>query len=558
MPVELHETDIDGVRCYWVDAKRPTLSAQLTFRQGMADEPLNESGWLHLLEHLCLEGRGGGALHVNGSVSVLTTELSAHGPVDAVLGHLSDVSGWLACPDLHDLDREREVLRAEARLRGGPAARALGWRYGAQGPGLASYDDPGLGRVGVDALRERAARVFTRGNAVLALDGPPPAGLRLRLPAGPILPAKDAVACDNGMAAYIDEAGLVISGVVARSEHATVVPNILQRALRQRLRDHAGGSYAPWADYHRVDTRNAVVLAGSDVTPALLPRLAELVMDLVTRFTSDQVPPGWMQEIIAERLQAYTDPHLAAMVAWRAASMSLVGDRPEGHTEMLEQTRMLDPEAVRADLLALCDSLLLGIPGHTAWNDQLPMLTFPVSTGPTRGKSWRHREWPLNDAKLSVDESRVTVSHGKQIQTVALTDVAGMFCFADGARHLVSEEGWALTVEPDRWRGGSAAIQALDRVVPTTLHLPHPARDNITPFRPSPWPRRWWHFLASNRAVHALAIVVTIVALMIGIVVISSSPDASASGDADNGRSGLAIGVVLLVIALVAMYRPSE
>ena len=156
--VELRSTEVDGVRCFWVETGRPTLAAQLTFRFGMADEHITESGWQHLLEHLALHGRGGGALHVNGRVGLLETVFDAHGPRDAVAHHYTGLSAWLSRPQFDELARERGVLQAESELRGSSAgSRALGWRYGARGPGAVSYAEPGLGRATPEALSQRRA-----------------------------------------------------------------------------------------------------------------------------------------------------------------------------------------------------------------------------------------------------------------------------------------------------------------------------------------------------------------------------------------------------------------
>ena len=95
--LELRHTDVDGVRCFWVETGRPTLAGALFFRHGMVDEPLAESGWLHVLEHLALHGRGGGALHVNGSVTPLHTSFDVHGPHQGVVDHLAQVTS-LALP----------------------------------------------------------------------------------------------------------------------------------------------------------------------------------------------------------------------------------------------------------------------------------------------------------------------------------------------------------------------------------------------------------------------------------------------------------------------------
>ena len=425
----LHETEIDGVRCFWADAHRPTLTARLVFRQGMADEVLSESGWLHLLEHLCLHGRGGGVLDVNGSVSILETQFDAHGPSGVAAQHLREVCAWLARPDLGGLDRERGVLRAEARLRQSALARALNWRYGAQGPGLVAYDEPGLVVATPELLAERAARVFTAENAVLALNGPPPVGLQLPLGRGEFLPPRPASPCEHGLGAYVDEAGLVMSGVVERSHAATWVPEIVQRALKQTLRDELGAAYSPSATYERVDSAHAVIVAGSDVLPDILPHLADRVLDLVGRMTSEPVPAQWIDQMRAARLQALADPDTAGGQAWRAASAALVGDPPEGLAELAEKTRSVDGEEIRHELTRFCNSLLLGLPGGSAWSDQLPTLRFPTSQQTASGAAFRSADWPANRSTLHIAADRIVISEPENLLEATIPELVGMYSF---------------------------------------------------------------------------------------------------------------------------------
>lgn len=551
MTAELHETEIDGVRCFWVDAHRPTLSAQLTFRQGMADEALYESGWQHLLEHLCLRERGGGALHVNGAVSLLTTEFTAHGPVEQVAQHLSALSGWLADPDLGYLDRERDVLRAEARLREGPALRALVERYGFRGPGVAGANDPGLGRATAEALTARARRVFTQDNAVLALDGPPPAGLRLNLRMGGAIELLDAVPYDNGPAAYIEGGGVIVSGVVDRSESATVAPQILQRALRQNLRDGAGAAYAPWSAYHRVDGSRALVLAGSDVSRQLLPELADLVLDTVSLLTRSPVPQELLDEVKAERLQAVNDPYNVAMLAWRGASQWLLGGAPETLEELIDHVRSVDAEAVRRDLEAIRETLLLGIPSETTWNNQLPMSAYPTSRQGD-GRRWRHRDWPANDGRLTVGESGISISAGGQTRSIALNELAGLFSFPDGGRWLAMHAGWGLSVEPDYWQNGHAAVEAVDRAVPPHLHLPQPPRDYV-PYRPMPTLLRWGRYAASRPVPRFVMLALGLLAAIAGV-----SLQAGILGANTIGTVVLVIGVSLLGFGTLSILRRND
>ena len=513
----LHDTEVDGVRCFWVETGRPTLAAQLVFRQGMADEPLTESGWLHMLEHLALHGRGGGALGVNGSVAVLHTAFDAHGPADGVVEHLAGVTAWLADPVFHEFERERGVLRAESATRGGTGARAFGWRYGAQGPGVVSHEEPGMGRATPESLTARSRRVFNRRNGALVLDGPPPAGLRLHLPDGEYLRPPAAVPCeDNLPAAYVENGGLTLSGVVARSATATLAHEVLQRALRERLRDHAGAAYAPWATYEPVDQEQALILGGSDVLDDLLPSLVDNLLELIGRIKSQPVPAEWIAEIVEAREQALRDPYSAASLAGRAAHLVLQERPPQTHEEVLEELLATDAGGVQETLTEFCDSLLLGVPGPSAWRDQLPMITFPEGPPRRSGQVFRNRNWPASATRLAVGDGRLELSADGAARSIEVERAAGLFVFEDGTRHLIDEDGWGLTVDPLEWQGGTTAVAALDALVPETLHLPQPARPSS--YRPLPAWKRWW--LGLRRLLSGDAALIAWTVLLAALVVV--------------------------------------
>ncbi len=148
----VRETDVTGVLCFYVDMGRPASAAHLIFRQGLADEPLHETGWLHLLEHLALLDRETLTRPINGQVSMLLTRFAAFGSADELVTNLGALCRWVAEPDFQLLARERGVLQARAHQRHDPLTRSLTWRYGARGPGVTSYSE-----VGVAAGDSRAA-----------------------------------------------------------------------------------------------------------------------------------------------------------------------------------------------------------------------------------------------------------------------------------------------------------------------------------------------------------------------------------------------------------------
>ena len=269
MAGELRTTEVDGVPVYWVPGQR-RMRGSLWFRVGLADESLPRHGGLHLLEHLALHGRDSIRVPVNGSVSMLHTTFDVEGEPDDVAEFLQQICRWLRAPDFSNLEHERRVLRAESATRQlGPVALHLLWRYGAQGPGLAAYDEFGLHTADPDRLRSLAADAFARGNAVLALTGPPPAGLRLPLADGERWPAKPAKPCDQPLpAGFVGTSGSVaLSGVMLRSHAGPSLMRALQRGLERGFRHGAGVGYSGWSSYELVDAENAMVTAGIDILP---------------------------------------------------------------------------------------------------------------------------------------------------------------------------------------------------------------------------------------------------------------------------------------------------
>jgi hypothetical protein len=518
----LHQTEVDGVRCFWVDSGRPTLASWLLFRSGSADEPLNESGWLHLLEHSVLHGKGGGALHVNGFVSPLITGFETHGPAQQVISHLREVTAWLADPDLTDLNRERGVLRAEAGLRGGgPGERALAWRYGSRGPGVLAMGEPGLGRATPDGLRERSHRVFTQGNAALVLDGPPPDDLELHLPAGELLSMRPAVPCEDQLPAwYVDQAGLVLSGVVARSTAATLLSDLLQRDVRERFRNQDGASYAPWSWYEAVDADNALVVVGADIAREAYPTLAKSATKLVRWLSDDGPKADHLRELVESRVQGVNDPYNTVATAGRAAHEHLRGRPVLSHEQMVEELEAVTVEAVRDAAGEFRRTLMLGVPGESPVPEGMAQLTQPNSRGWVSGRRFRHRDWPAVSAYIVVDVADAHLVAEPDYQCYHADDLEGIHKFEDGGRHLVTSDGWGLTVHPQEWRGGATLVAALDAMVPEDRHLPMPAREGIDSGQRMGLLRRWWAARKTPKGPVALGVASILLAL-VGIVIVA-------------------------------------
>ncbi|HEX3931922.1 MAG TPA: hypothetical protein VHW64_14555 [Nocardioides sp.] len=476
MKTALHtttETEVDGVLCFYVDMGRPASAAHLLFRQGSADEPLHETGWLHLLEHLALLDRESLTRPIEGRLSLLQTHFAAFGPPEALAERLSALARWLSEPDLRLLARERGVLQARAQGPRDGLFSSLTWRYGANGPGVASYAEVGAVRATEQLLVERAQRVFCASNAVLVLDGPPPAGLTLRLPAGEYLPAPAAVPLERALpAAYRDEVGLTISGVVCRTHEAGFVPDILERALHDGLRRHTGGAFGLWSGITEVDNDHAVIAAGAEAQPDAMGSLARAALEVTQRLADQGVPREWVEEAVRARLRVLESPAAMVETALEAGYAVLREQVPMTYEELLQQLRDTDPAWVDRAVAELHSSLLVGLPEAAPLGRTLPVVGFPESRPSGNGQKHSHVNWPADLTTFSVDQDVAERLTGTMSRAMRLSDAAALLCWRDGARHLIGRDGSILELEPREWSRGKDLTKALDAAVPAELRVP--------------------------------------------------------------------------------------
>ncbi|MCW2834299.1 MAG: peptidase [Nocardioides sp.] len=486
--------EVDGVATFWVDSGRPTLAATLMFRWGSADEPAAESGWQHLLEHLALHERmGGGQLQVNGEVSLHHTSFDAHGPTDAVAAHLSGVARWLSEPSFARMDTERRVLAAEAAQRSSVGLpNALGMRYGAAGPGVVAFGELGLGRATRELLGTRARTVFTRENAVLMLDGPPPPGWRLPLPSGRLRFPEPAHTVEELPAGYVD-VGLLASGVVRRTPAATLLPETLRREFVNEFRERLGGAYAPFCGYEYADVDHAVAYVGTDIDGAAHRGCATTARELLETHAQRGPDEAVVSGIKAMTIQGLRDPYATYGLARRAGAMHLAGEDPYlSLDQVVADYEAITANDVRVHAAELLDSLLLGMP---VLADELLMMrtvSRPTTTPrvpPTQGR--KHADWPARLDRLVVDGHGTMMTSGDQALDYPHADLAAYLTYPSGVRRLVRADGWGLLIDPAEWVGGADAVASLDAAVPGDLHIPQRDVDGPTPFSRASLGRRY-------------------------------------------------------------------
>lgn len=373
----LNRAEVDGVPVFWVEGP-PPLSAELVFRVGVRDESLVTSGITHLAEHVVMSGVPSPRYDHNATVELSFTSFEATGRPEQVVAFIKDVCSSIRTPNLSSLDVEKKVLAAEASSVVGPAvAEHLLRRYGLASFGLAGVDQPALGGIEGAAVEKVISSLFTRGNAALALTGPPPLGLSLDLPPGEARhpPAARPVKT-RPMPLWFELGGppLALSfeyksgSELARTSASAIAQIVCQRALAI-LRKQRGLIYHIEFDLFEGGDGRGVVCFTAD------PRKedAELVCSELRRVLQDLASHGpeevELQQLTDDITDFVADPRSALVGAADAARRHLVGEQIISPEQMITETAAVTQQMAKDALLLLDSTLIVGMPEGTNNSD---------------------------------------------------------------------------------------------------------------------------------------------------------------------------------------------
>ncbi|MGW0424382.1 M16 family metallopeptidase [Streptomyces sp. NPDC003015] len=473
----VRHTTVHGIPTLF--APRPgQITAGLAFRVGHADETLPTSGITHLVEHLALYRLGLSDLHYNGATADTYTLFHVTGDEEDVVTYLNSVCAALRDLPMDRLETEKEILRTEAGSRGkGPMSPMPPWRYGAQGYGLAGYDELGTRSVTADQVRHWAETRFTRDNAVLFLSADRvPDGLDLTLPAGRRFPAPSATSALPVTPAYFrgEDGHLVFTSVLRRSTAAAVFTEVLGRALFQDLRQKGGYSYSAEADYSPRDPDFATLTAYADALPHKQDAAVGGFVDAFARLRAGRIEQAELDSARGKLLKPYDTPDLGAALLPSYALSLLTGHRilaPEQYRAELEAVGVTDLREVAREAW---DGGLLQIPTESAdWAG----LTRAPHFSPSGVSGTLHPSLEDDDVTLIIGEAGVTLSTPGGLVTVRYDACAAMTTRPDGARCLTGLDGFRVAVEPTLFGEVTAErIAVLDKAVPAAAVVPLPAR----------------------------------------------------------------------------------
>ncbi len=481
-------TQVDGVPVLFASAPGP-LRAALVFRVGPADEHLAIRGITHLVEHLALSGTPVRPHTVPGLGGNAFTTFTVSGDDETVVTHLRSVCARLSRLPVRRLEHERGALRLEAVQHARPAVfRSLAVRrWGARDHGLCGWDEVGVAGLTAAQVSEWAECGFTRGNAVLCLSGPPPAGLHLPLGAPVVGFDVPTVAIADDPRCYTDsDRHVALSYLAPHGAAGRALAWVVSKRLTNRLRAQLGSAYGVQSLTDRLDAEHSLYTFVADCAPdtaaAVQAATTQTLLGLLSEPVTDEELAD-VRRLAPEPHEVFLDPQLT-----RAAQRHLLGT-PARSARAGAPLREMTAQQIAAAAREALSTLLLAVPDAAS----VPVsIAAPVDTRPAQRLSG-----PIHLPSGADPDNRATglvrslrglsLLDGEQSVTVAYDKVAAVLCYDDGTRALVDDTGLTLHVVPKAWHDVHLVLDDID----TAIHPSHriPAGPRPAP-APPPRPER--------------------------------------------------------------------
>lgn len=486
---EVRQTTLNGIPVLLCPALPGSRQyAGITFRVGMADEPLARAGITHLIEHLALHRLSVGDVHHNGATNATVTHFLMQGSAAEAVEFIHSTCDSLRNLPFERLETEKSILNTEASHREHGWARGLtASRYGARGYGIPGFAELGLPGFTPDDLRAWASSYFTRDNAVLWFSGDDvPAGLDPRLPAGRRMPLPTPFSALPSTPAYVSGGpkGLVgLSAVVRRGPAAMLFTELLGRELFKHLRHDGGLSYATSADYAVRDAEYAEIHAMADALPAAQDKLISSLLGILAGLRAGDIDPGLVEALRGRLLEARQAPDAVAQALPGLAADLLFGRQLPAEAALLDGLRALTADDVHAAAVEALSSALLILPNRSGDADAAGYA--PVSTASAvTAIGVPYLGFVDPGMRLVVGASAVSMHWNGSSATVEYAQCVAMQAWPDGARHLWGRDGFRVVIEPNLFDAPEGFLALLDAAIPAERVVRQPPRD------PSRIPRR--------------------------------------------------------------------
>jgi hypothetical protein len=470
------------------------VTAGLTFRTGIIDEPPQLRGITRLVQHLVQ-----GEIASAAPTSLLTTTFSTTGAehqatqfCQAVLDTLEDLS-------LDDLEQVLQSIRTSTSGVVTQDNIALFHLYGAQGPGVAALREFGLDRVSPEQVRGWVRQQFSVDNACLWFVGPTAQPqLTVSLPSHHV-PRPNSIQPIEPLPGWANSStrGLTLTVASAEEYGAPHVLQLLVAALQEQFTRDLGYSYGlrhSTVDIGATPTNTIRALSiSTDRQPknvhvaiqhilytlrtfAANRRLIEHLADDMARFTEER------------RISVMEHPQSPERFVRAIASDYLLGLPILDVPQMIRRETEQNVNSVIRLAEAFCNEAMWTVPdGHQVPDHRLVQVDRTLQNWRPKG-----RLFPaiVNDARhahhtavLAATGFSLVSGPAEQV-TINFEDVAIARERNDGVLDVMDRSGTIATLSPNTWHGGPEFRKAViarvgaERFIPAPNRVPSPRDDH--------------------------------------------------------------------------------
>jgi predicted Zn-dependent peptidase len=479
----MNRTDIDGVRVLWEDAPAP-FSASLVFGVGARHETFRTVGVTHFIEHLVMATLPKSHLDHNAQVDAESTIFHASGSAEAVVDFISAVCAAIGDLPLGRLGLEAGVLEAEGGSSAHPAmCAALTDRFGFEGIGLLGTDGAGVQQITAQQVTDHLRRYFVRGNAVLVLTGPPPAGLTVPLPPGvPPVPVAAGTSRQRapGRLTYGGPMpSLSIEVESVDDADALALMRILVERMTDCLRHRQGLAYEVGCSGARVDETRKVMAFWADGREGHLDKVATGLWETLRGLAAEGPT---LEEIAHDRagMEEFLGDARATQERLEGDALRLLqGRQPLTAQEARAAHDGLTPAHLQDLAARSLTTALLQLPEDV----EVDLADLPVLDGedqvygdaPVSGRTHRKRSLAFGPFSLRavVGDTGASLQVYGDTLTVLWEDIVGLGT-GPHERVLLARDGAVLELCSKHFRGADDLFATIDSAISTALRFELP------------------------------------------------------------------------------------
>ncbi len=461
--MKLHTGSVASTPTVWVEA--PGVDAAgITFRVGLADEPLTHRGITGLTMTLLVDALKTAGIESRFQIGTQRTTLRSLG--DPVL-FFDTLGDWLAQPDFTDLDSSLDTAQRKL-LALTPIGEHFRTRFGNVGPGRQNLPKLGLSWIGSTQVETWLARYFNDANSCPWFVGPSAPMTAARLPKGtraPVVPIvrKGPWSTPQWVPTTDDDDNRVsFSMILADKPETVVIRNVLEATVSRSLDDAGISHLEPIVSFDSVgDDLGQLHLSVETARDSLNDALGEL------RNMLSNLALGGCRQIdldlaVEESMRRDNQPSGHIAYATRAAFNRLC-DRPTPVPIMRSAVYSAVTPAVLADYLEAAWTSIV-------WTSASVELSPDDAEIPTMvGVLF---EGVNGSDQITLSEAGIRYDHGDRVTSVGWRDIEAVVHTGESERCLYTKDGPPLELSSDDWTEGTNLIGDIDRYLPRSRHIP--------------------------------------------------------------------------------------